>query len=58
MEEVLKERQLLLEKLYPYSRAGEIQLVRKYGQILEESYQDDGILVKAYVPRELWNKIQ
>ena len=58
LEEVLKERQILLEHIYPYSQAGDIQLIRKYGQLLEEEYRDNGIYVRAYVPKELWNKFQ
>lgn len=58
LEEVLKERQVLLEHIYPYSQAGEIQLIRKYGQLLAEEYRDDGIFVRAYVPSELWNKLR
>ena len=58
LEEVLKERQILLEHIYPYSQAGNIQLIRKYGQLLEEEYRDNGIYVRAYVPKELWNKFQ
>ncbi len=58
LEEVLASRQVLLEHVYPYSQAGEIQQIRKYGQLLTEEYQDNGIFVRAYVPRELWNKMQ
>lgn len=53
LEEVWEERQVLLERLYPYAQAGDIQLIRKYGQILQEEYREDGILIRAYVPREL-----
>lgn len=53
LEEVLRERQFLLEQLYPYDKAGAIQQIRRYGQLLEEEYREDGIYVKAYIPREL-----
>lgn len=55
MEEVLKEQKVLLEKIYSYSDAGQIQKIRKYGQLLEEEYRDEGIYVKAYVPKELYS---
>jgi len=58
LEEVLKERQVLLEYVYPYGKAGEIQKIRKYGQLLTEEYRDDGIYVQAYVPAELWNQLK
>ena len=58
LEEVLKtiirNRRVYLEKVYPYAQAGRIQAIRKYGQLLEEEYKEDGILVKAYVPAELF----
>lgn len=53
LEEILKERQLLIEKVFPYAQAGEIQPIRKYGQILREEYRDDGIFIQAFIPREL-----
>ena len=56
LEEVLMERQMLLEHLYLYYQAGQIQVIRKYGQLLAEEYRADGIYIRAYVPRELWQK--
>lgn len=56
LEEVLMERQMLLEHLYPYDQAGKIQVIRKYGQLLAEEYRADGIYIRACVPRELWQK--
>lgn len=56
LEEVLMERQMLLEHLYPYDQAGQIQVIRKYGQLLAEEYRADGIYIRACVPRELWQK--
>ena len=56
LEEVLMERQMLLEHLYPYDQAGKIQVIRKYGQFLAEEYRADGIYIRACVPRELWQK--
>jgi len=58
LEGVLKERQVFLEHVYPYHQAGEIQTIRRFGQLLAEEYRDDGIFVQAYVPREIWNKMQ
>ena len=53
----IRSRRILLEKVFPYSQAGRIQTIRKYGQLLEEEYQEDGIAVKAYVPAELFGKL-
>ena len=55
---ILRERNLYLERLYPYSEAGKIQLIRKYGQLLTEEYQEEGIAVTAYVPAELFGKLE
>lgn len=52
LEEVLREQKEYMEKTYSYEEAGKIQNIRKYGQLLEEEYQEDGIFVKAYVPKD------
>ncbi len=57
LEKVLNERKVLLEKVFPYGDAGKIQTIRKYGQLLEEEYQQDGIYVKAYVPKEIYQSL-
>lgn len=41
-----------MERLFPYSEAGQIQLIREYGQLLSEEYTEGGIAVKARVPRK------
>lgn len=51
IEELLNEQKTLIERVVPYSEAGVIQSIRKYGQLLEESYQEDGIFIRAYVPK-------
>ena len=58
LQEILRSRKIYLERVYDYSQAGKIQLIRKYGQLLEEEYGQDGISVKAYVPAELFGQIQ
>lgn len=54
VESILRSRRIYLEKVYSYKDAGKIQQIRKYGQLLKEEYQEDGILVNAYVPAELF----
>ncbi len=54
IESILRSRRIFLEKVYSYKDAGKIQQIRKYGQLLKEEYQEDGILVNAYVPAELF----
>lgn len=55
IEEILKEQKILIERVYSYQEAGKIQIIRKYGQLLEEEYREDGIFVKAYVPKEVYS---
>lgn len=45
----IRESRIYLEHLYPYEEAAKIARVRKYGQIIEEKYQEDGIYIRAYV---------
>lgn len=58
IEEVLRDQKVLIEKLYSYAEAGKIQLIRKYGELLEESYQEDGIFAKGYVPAEIYERVK
>ena len=57
LEELLNEKNVLIERFYDYKDAGLIQLIRKYGQLLEEEYLGDGIRVKAYVPMEIYGTV-
>lgn len=57
LEKILDERQVLIERLYDYQDAGTIQLIRKYGRLLEEEYRADGIYVRAYVPMEIYGAV-
>ncbi len=55
LEEFLRDDKVLLEKVFHYEDAGKIQLIRKYGELLIEEYREDGIYVKALVPKEMYN---
>lgn len=46
----LQNMRVYIEKKIPYSEAGYVGKVRKYGQLISEEYLEDGIVVKAYVP--------
>ena len=58
IEEVLRDQKVLVEKVYSYADAGKIQLIRKYGELLEESYQEDGIFARGYVPAEIYERVK
>ena len=51
LEEQLRNSRIQIEKLFPYAQAGDIQRIRRYGQVLEEEYREDGIYIKAWMPR-------
>ena len=46
-----------IERVFPYSDAGKIQLIREYGQLESEEYTQDGIKVKGYVPAWVGGKL-
>ena len=56
-EELLQRKKLYIEKLYPYSEAGKIQMIRSYGQLVKEEYREDGIYVEAYIPKEILGSV-
>ena len=58
IEEVLREQKILIEQLYPYADAEKIQLIRKYGELLEEEYREEGIFAKGYIPIEIYEKVK
>ena len=51
LEEQLQNSRVQVEKLFPYAQAGDIQRIRKIGQVLEEEYREDGIFIRAWMPR-------
>lgn len=58
IEAVLREQKVAIENLYSYQEAGKIQLIRKYGELQQEDYRDDGIFVRAFVPIEIYDKVR
>lgn len=57
IESILRDDKVEVEQVFPYTDAGKIQMIRKYGELLEEEYRDDGIYVKAYVPHEIYHQL-
>ena len=57
IEAALKSMRVMVEKVYDYSEAGKIGIIRKYGQVLSEEYKEDGIHLKAYVPSQIMDRI-
>lgn len=57
LEELLREGQIYLERLYPYDQAGKIALIRQYGEVTREEYLPEGISICAYVPPEIYPRV-
>lgn len=52
LEKMLKAGKVYMEKTFGFQEASAIQRIRKYGQLLEETYTETGIFVRAYVPKD------
>ena len=57
LEEFLREDKQLLEGIFPYGKGSQVSQIRKYGELLEEDYRENGIYVKAFVPTELYHNL-
>lgn len=58
IEEILRDNKVYVKRTYSYNDAGKIQLIRKFGELLSEEYQEDGIVIEAYVPVEIMKNIE
>lgn len=57
IENILQNQRVYLEHIFSYKDAGKIALIRKFGEIKCEEYKDGGILIKAYIPAEIFGKV-
>lgn len=55
--EIIRRDQIYIERLYDFSEAGKIQIIRSRGQLLSEEYVPEGIAVKAYVPKDIYGSV-
>ncbi|MFP3153845.1 GTPase HflX [Lachnospiraceae bacterium ZAX-1] len=55
--ETLRKNRTYIEKIFSYEDAGQIQMIRKNGELLEEEYLPEGISVKAYVTGDVYAKL-
>ncbi len=58
LEKILREDKQFLEGIFPYDAAGQISIIRKFGELLEEEYREDGIYVQAFVPVEMYKNLK
>ena len=57
LEKILIGNQIYIERVLDYKDAGMLQLVRKYGQLIEEKYTEKGIEIKARVPKDIYGRL-
>ena len=50
---IVRESRTYVETVLSYADMGVLEQIRKFGQLLEEKYEGDGIHIKAYVPQPL-----
>ena len=53
IESSLRGDKVYMEEVIPYNQGDYLKRVKKYGEIISEEYVEDGVLVKAYLPRNL-----
>ena len=52
LKEAAKEGKRIVEKTFSYNEAAKVNEIHKIGQIMEEDYRNEGIYIKAQVPKE------
>ena len=57
LEKILSKQNIYIDKILPYNEAGKLQMIRQYGQLISEEYIEQGIAVRANIPKELEGKI-
>lgn len=57
IEQLLRDNKIYIERIIPYAKAGDIQMIRKSGELLSEEYVPEGIAIKAYVPMEVYGRL-
>lgn len=52
LEEAAREGKRVVDKIFSYNEAAKVNEIHKTGQIIEEEYRNEGIYIKAQVPKE------
>lgn len=52
LAETAREGKVLLERVFPYNEASKVNEIHKSGQVIEEDYRNNGIYIKADIPKE------
>ena len=54
LEQMLRENEIYMERLVPYTETAILAKIRSAGELVAEDYRPDGIYIQAYVPRALY----
>lgn len=57
LAEMLREDKIYVERVIDYKDAAIIQQIRKMGELISEEYVAEGIAIKAYVPMEVYGRM-
>ena len=57
LEEIILSGKLYIERVYPFDQLGKVALIRQKGQLMAEEYLPEGVLVKAYVPMDIYGQV-
>ncbi|TCK92355.1 GTP-binding protein HflX [Natranaerovirga hydrolytica] len=57
IEDILKQQSKQIEKIIPYNEGNILNTIRTYGQIEVEEYKNEGVYIKAYLPVEIYEKV-
>ena len=58
INELLQERKLYIERIYPYDQGRKVALIRMKGQLISEEFTPEGIKIKAYIPLSLYGAVE
>ncbi len=54
---LIREGSIYVDRLFSYAEAAKLAAIRKYGQLIKEEYEGDGVRVVAYVPPNIVGKL-
>ena len=57
LQKIILESRVYIDRVFAYNEAGKIQLIRDKGRLIEENYTENGIEVKAYVPKSISGRL-
>ncbi len=58
LAETLREGKHYIEVLIPYAKSSWVVTIHMQGELVSEEYQEKGTLIKAYVPYEIYARLQ